>query len=88
MTNAIALAFVWLVFMALLLLGLLIWAHTDLMLARRKVKHYESWMQGIIDFDHGEICYDEFAYQRRVEEYREAARAALNGEWPEKVELP
>lgn len=86
MSITIALVFVWLVFMSLLLLGLFVWAHTDLMLARRKVKHYESWLQGIIDFDHGEICYDEFAYKRRVEEYREAAREALDGKWRAKEE--
>ena len=42
-----------------------------------KIQQLEECLRAILDYRPSEICYDEFAYNRMVESYRDAARSGL-----------
>jgi hypothetical protein len=46
----------------------------------RRIEELEGALEGIRDHDAPVVAYDQFAYERMVESYREVARAALLGE--------
>lgn len=45
--------------------------------ARATIARQRRWLRGIKQFAPDEICYDEFAYKRLIDSYRDAARKAL-----------
>lgn len=46
-------------------------------MTEEKLQEVKAVLEAIRDYEHPEIAYDKFAYERLQEAYREAARIAL-----------